>query len=93
MLRPWSLNTGSAGRLDLNIVVFDRGRDNHRTGASDILSDMADMYDRAFLAQPFDIGALFHVRALHLIAQIHHDLSNARHADPANAHKVDCAQF
>jgi hypothetical protein len=46
----------------------------------------------AALAKALNIGALFHIRALNLIAEIDHDLGDARHADAANTHKMSWAE-
>ena len=79
--------SGARG-LDLNIIILDRAGNDHSAGAGNIFGDMPNMHHCAFLAQALDIGTFLHVRALHLIAQVHHDLGNAGHANAANTNKM-----
>ena len=56
---------------------------------------MPDGDFHALVAQPFDVGALGLVGALHHIAEIHHHLGDAAHADAADAdkmHRTDVAR-
>ena len=50
---------------------------------------MADGHRNAGGAQPGDIRTLRHIAALDGVAQIVQHLGNARHADAANANKMD----
>src|SRR5690606_39113932 len=50
---------------------------------------MADVDAGAQLFEPFGVGAGLGVRALHLIADLQHDLGDAAHADAADADEVD----
>ena len=54
---------------------------------------MADMDDRAFLAQAQDIGVLRGVGALHGVAEIEQHLGDAGHADAADADEMNGAEF
>ena len=56
---------------------------------------MSDRDLHALFAQPFDVGALGLIGALHDIAEVHHDLGDAAHADAADAdemHRTDVAR-
>ena len=60
-------------------------------GVFQIVGIVADMHGDAHAAQPLDIGVLGRVAALHLVAQIVHDLGDAAHADAADADEMDGA--
>ncbi len=60
-------------------------------GVFQIVGIVADMHGDAHGAQPLDVGILGHVAALHLVAQIVHDLGDAAHADAADADEMDGA--
>src|ERR1700685_2217168 len=49
---------------------------------------MPDRDLHALVAQPLDVGALGLVGALHRIAEVHHHLGDAAHADAADADEM-----
>ena len=53
---------------------------------------MTDRDGDAAGAQTLGAGTIGDIRSLHLVAQIVHHLGNARHADPADADEMDCAE-
>src|SRR3546814_1123561 len=78
-------------RLDLRVAALDRSRGDDDGDALDILRRVADRDLDAALPEAFDDVAVGDIAALHLIAEIVHDLGNARHADTTDADEVDDA--
>ena len=60
-------------------------------GVFQIVGIVADMDRDAHGAQALDVGIVGRVAALHLVAQIVHDLGDAAHADAADADEMDGA--
>ena len=85
-------NARSASRLNLDIIILDRAGNDDGACASHIFCDVANMDDGAAFPQPFDIGAFLHIGALNLIAEIDHDLGDARHANATNTNQVSGAE-
>ena len=83
----------AAGLLQFGIALLDRGRDHHDARLADILGPLAFENARAQAFQPVgDLGFL-RVGPLHVIAERHQHLGDARHADAADADEMDGAQF
>src|SRR6185436_5842332 len=61
---------------------------DHR-GVAEILGAVADYRPDAELGEAPDVGALGLVGALHAVAEVVQDLGDPRHADAADADKVD----
>src|SRR5690606_2934473 len=78
-------------RGDLGIVALHRGRSDHDRRVAKIGCVVPDRDLDPATAQPFDRGALGDVRALYRVAEVVHDLGDARHADAADADEVDRA--
>ena len=82
-----------ARRGEFGIVALDGGRDDDDGGLAEVGRIMADEDAGALVAQPFDVGVVAGVRALHPIALIEQHFGDARHADAADADKMDGAKF
>ena len=78
-----------AGRIEFRVAALDRRRDHHHPRLAQVLGRLADMDRSAEAAQARDDRALLQVRALHRVAQVQHHLGDPRHADAADADKVD----
>ena len=76
-------------RIHFRVAALDRGRDHQRTNAFDILGLVPNHDLGAALGQAIRVRARLHVRAGNLIAKVDHHLGDARHANAANAHKMD----
>ena len=81
----------SAAASISGIAVLDRGRADDHRGVAEIVGGVADADRNAGLAQLFDDIAFGDVGALHLVAELVHDLGDAGHADAADADEVDRA--
>ena len=79
------------GGCDFRIIVLDRGRADDHRGIAEIVGVMADRDRDSLLAQFLDDIAVGDIAALHRIAELVHDLGDARHADPADADEMDGA--
>ena len=82
-----------AGGIELDIAGLDGGGIDHRMRVLEIVGAVADGNGDAHGAQALDIGAFGNVRALHLVAEIVHDLGDAAHADAANADEMNGADI
>jgi hypothetical protein len=81
-------------RLDqFGIIRLNRGGHDNRSRAVNLPFFLADKDFCAALFEPLCIGALAHIATLHSIAEIEQNLGNARHANPANADKMDRANI
>ncbi len=84
-----------ASRDEFGIVLLDRRRHHHDLGVAEIFGAVSDGDLHALVAQPFDVGAVGLVGALHGVAEIHQHLGDAAHADAADAdemHRTDVAR-
>src|SRR3546814_4468822 len=88
-ISDWSSDVCSS---DLGIAAFDGGRGNDDLGAVDVRRLMPDRDLDSLFSQSLDDIAIGDVAALHLIAEILHDLGDARHADAADAAEMDGAE-
>uniref|UniRef100_A0A0N4Z3P8 LigA n=1 Tax=Parastrongyloides trichosuri TaxID=131310 RepID=A0A0N4Z3P8_PARTI len=66
-----------------------RGIDHRRDALGHMGRVVADVDAGAQFLEPLGVGAGLGVRALHLIADLQHDLGDAAHADAADADEVD----
>src|SRR3546814_8502310 len=87
-ISDWSSDVCSS---DLGIAAFDGGRGNDDLGAVDVRRLMPDRDLDSLFSQSLDDIAIGDVAALHLIAEIVHDLGDTRHADAADADEMDGA--
>jgi len=77
---------------DFRIVALDRGRNDHRVCAFDVLRLVADHHRHALVAQALNIGPVRNVRAAHIVTERPHHIGDAAHADAANADKMHNAR-
>ena len=75
--------------LDLRIVAPHRGRGDDDLRRAQVFRRMADGDGNARGTQPRNVGTLRDVAALHRVAEIVQHLGDARHADAADADKMD----
>ena len=80
-----------AGGHDLDVVLADGRRDHEHRHVVDGLRTVTTGNWNAQRAQPAHRRALGDVAALDAVAEVVHDLSNAAHADPADADEMNSA--
>jgi hypothetical protein len=78
-----------AGDDQLRVVALDRGRDHDDLRILHVLGPVADEGLDALIVQAPDVVVVGRVRTLHRVAQIVHDLGDARHADAADTDEVN----
>ena len=75
--------------FDFGVAALHRRRSHNHRSIAQIFGGMADHHLDPAFTQTFDDIAFGDIRTLYRITQIVHHLGNARHADAANADKVD----
>ena len=77
-----------ARSLELRICVLDRGRNNHRRCALEILGALANKNLDAFAREAAKICSVFLVAALNIKATRGHNLGDGAHADATDANNM-----
>ena len=80
-----------ARRVEFDIAGLHRRGIDDGMRVFEIVGAVTDGDRDAHRAQALDVGAIGHVGALHLVAEIVHDLGDAAHADAADADEMDRA--
>ena len=78
-----------AGDDQFRVVALDGGGDHHDLGILHVLGLVPDEGLDALLVEALDVVVVGGVGALHRVAQIVHDLGDARHADAADADEMN----
>ena len=93
-LGPWNdRDMGFSCCQDLDVVIFNRGRNHHDIGPFNPFTPVALPYRAAQFGKTPGNFSGSEIRTTDLISKIDEQLGNTAHSDPANAHKMNMLCF